>query len=246
MSRISQLETSLSRPAEPGQFGPDQLEGLPEAVQKYFTAAVELGTPLATSARLAMKGHIKVKKWLPFRAHQVLSPHHGFVWAGRAGGVITGSDSFVDGRGLMDWKVAGRFTVAHAEGPDVSRSAAGRGAAEAIWLPTALLPRFGVEWSERAVDAITASYAVGGFPVELHLTLDGEGHVKSAVFDRWGDPDGSGSFGLHPFGGDITRQATFDGLTIPAAGRFGWYFGTDRWPEGEFFRYEIFKFSLVR
>ncbi|HEX2178927.1 MAG TPA: DUF6544 family protein [Actinomycetota bacterium] len=246
MSRLSDLEDTLLRPAEPGLFAPEELDGLPDAVRRYFLAAIEPGTPLAKAARLRMKGHIKVKRWLPFRARQVLSPHHGFVWAGRAGGVIAGSDSFVEGRGSMDWKVAGRFTVAHAEGPDVSRSAAGRAAAEAIWLPIALLPRFGVGWSEQGPNAITASYEVGGFPVELHLELDGEGHLQSAVFDRWGDPENSGRFSLHPFGGHITRQEAFDGLTIPAAGSFGWYFGTDRWVEGEFFRYEIVSYQLVK
>jgi hypothetical protein len=79
----------------------------------------------------------------------VLNPHHGFVWAARAAGVIAGSDRYLDGQGSldgqgrMDWKLLGLVTVAHADGQDVSRSAAGRAGAEAVWLPTALLPRFG-------------------------------------------------------------------------------------------------------
>ena len=54
---------------------------------------------------------------LPFRAHQVLSPPHGFVWTARAAGVIAGSDRYVDGDGAMDRKLAGLVTVAHAQGP---------------------------------------------------------------------------------------------------------------------------------
>jgi hypothetical protein len=57
------------------------------------------------------------------------------------------------------------------------------------------------------------------------------------VFDRWGDPDSSGSFAWYPFGGEITGYRTFEGVTIPSGGRLGWFFGTDRWPAGEFFRY---------
>jgi hypothetical protein len=60
------------------------------------------------------------------------------------------------------------------------------------------------------------------------------------VFDRWGEPrGGTGPWGLHPFGGEISSYATFDGLSIPSAGRFGWFFGSDRWSQGEFFRYQI-------
>jgi hypothetical protein len=47
------------------------------------------------------------------------------------------------------------------------------------------------------------------------------------------------------FGGQITAHATFNGLTIPSAGRFGWYFGTNRWSQGEFFRYRITELRLA-
>ncbi len=144
---LSELEGRLLRAAEPGTFTGAELEGLPEPARRHLAAAIAPGTPLAVSARLRMRGSIKVGRWLPFRARQVLSPHHGFVWAARAAGVIVGSDRYVDGVGGMDWKLAGLVTVVHTEGPDVSRSVAGRGGAEAVWVPTALLPRFGVSWS---------------------------------------------------------------------------------------------------
>jgi len=60
-----------------------------------------------------------------------------------------------------------------------------------------------------------------------------------------GDPDDTGEWGVHPFGGEITGSRTFDGVTIPGAGRVGWLFGTDRWRDGEFFRYEITALDLL-
>ena len=38
---------------------------------------------------------------------------------------------------------------------------------------------------------------------------------------------------------------SFAGVSIPSAGRAGWFYGTDRWKEGEFFRSEIISYSLV-
>jgi hypothetical protein len=243
---LSELERRLLRAAEPGTFSDAELDGLPEPVQRHLAAAIAPGTPLATSARLRMRGSIKVARWLPFRAHQVLSPHHGFVWAARvAGGVIAGADRYVAGAGGMDWKLAGLVTVAHADGRDVSRSAAGRAAAEGMWVPTALLPRFGVRWEAREPGEVRASYRIRDIPVELRYRLDGDGRIVSFVFDRWGDPDDSGTFTWHPFGGEITGYRTFDGVTIPSAGRVGWRFGTERWPASEFFRYEITDLRLV-
>jgi hypothetical protein len=227
----------LLRPAAPGRFDPAELEGLADPVRRHLAQAVAPGTALYTSARLSMRGQIKVGRWLPFRARQVLAPQRGFVWTARAAGLIAGVDRYTDGAGLLDWKLAGLVTVAHGEGPDVSRSAAARAGAEGIWLPTALLPRFGVRWAAPAADRVTAAFAVGETPLELELRLDAVGRIVSLGFDRWGDP-GHG-FGWHRFGGEITGYASFAGLSIPSAGRLGWFWGSDRWAEGEFFRYEL-------
>ncbi len=42
-----------------------------------------------------------------------------------------------------------------------------------------------------------------------------------------------------PFGGEITDHRVFDGLTVPNAGNWGWFYGTERWHDGEFFRCRI-------
>jgi hypothetical protein len=55
---------------------------------------------------------------------------------------------------------------------------------------------------------------------------------------RWGNPDG-GEAGWHPFGGSVSQVSSFNGVSIAAAGSVGWWWGTDRQPEGEFFRYRI-------
>jgi hypothetical protein len=226
-------------------FAETELQGQPEPVRRYLAAAIAPGTPLATAARLRMRGHIKVGRWLPFHAEESLDPRHGFTWTARAAGVITGFDRYADGRGAMRWKLLGLVPLMRAEGPDVSRSAAGRAAAEALWVPTALLPRFGVEWAAADERHLTARYRIDAVEVEVRYALDTNGRVRSLVFDRWGDPDGTGAWSLHPFGGEVTAYATFRGLTIPSAGRFGWFFGTDRWHQGEFFRYRITDLRLL-
>jgi hypothetical protein len=234
-------------PAE-GGFGEDELVGLPEPVQRWFRGAVAPGTPLARAARLRMDGRIRLGgRWFPFRAREVLAPHVGFVWPASVLGVLRGSDRFVDGEGAMDWRAFGRWSVVHADGPDTSRSAAGRGAAEGMWVPTSLLPRFGVTWRAEDASRIVARFTgMGGHPVEVHLQLRTDGQVVRFWFDRWGDPDETGSYGVVPFGGDALAWATFDGITIPSEGRVGWWYGTPRFQEGEFFRYRITDLELVR
>jgi hypothetical protein len=201
--------------------------------------AIGVGTPLTSTVLLRMTGQIKVGRWLPFRATEKLNPHRGFIWAARAAGVIVGSDRYLDGVGEMRWKLGGLITVAHGAGPDVSHSAAGRVAAEAIWLPTSLLPRMGVRWTDDGSDRVSLHYRLGPYPLTVTYQLDQTGRITSLVFDRWGDPDNAGRWGWHPFGGEVTDYTRFGGLTVPSQGRMGWHFGTDRWPDGAFFRFRI-------
>ena len=238
-------ERRVVRPPQPGVFSPGELDGLPEPVLRYLNAAVSPGAPLARTARIRMHGTIRIGRWLPFRAHEVISPHTGFVWSARAGAVITGSDRYVDGVGLADWRLAGLVPVMHAEGRDVTLSAAGRSGGEAVWVPTTLLPRFGVSWTAESDRCITARFAVGDAPIALHLRLDTRGCALSFVFARWGDPKGTGEWDWHPFGGDFTEHRTFGGVTVPTAGRIGWFPDTDGFTTGEFFRYRITDLDLV-
>jgi hypothetical protein len=245
MTRVQVPERRVVQAAAPGVFAAAELDGLPEPVLRHLTAGIAPGTPLARTARLQMRGTIRIGRWLPFRAHEVLSPHSGFVWSARAAGVISGSDRYVDGAGVGDWRLAGLVPVMHAEGPDVTRSAAGRAGAEAVWLPTALLPRFGVRWTAQSEYRITARFSVGNVPIEIHLLLDDAGRAVSFSVARWGAPDGDGAWGWHAFGGDVTGHRTFGGLTVPAEGRVGWFPGSAGWAAGEFFRYRITDLQLM-
>jgi uncharacterized protein DUF6544 len=239
------LSRRLVRGPGAGRFRPAELEGLPEPVRRYLAAVIAPGTPPARSAHLRMCGTIRIGRWLPFRARELLAPLDGFLWRARAAGVIIGSDRYIDGSGSADWRLAGLVPVMRTAGPDVSRSAAGRAGAEGIWVPTALLPRYGVRWTAESWDRITARYCTGTVPLQLHLRLDDAGRVASFVFDRWGDPGHTGVWAWHPFGGEVTEHRTFDSVTIPSAGQIGWFFGTERWPDGEFFRFRITALHLV-
>ena len=176
---MHQWEHRLCSDPTIGMFGSDEVDTLPEPVQRYFKAAISLGTPLATSARFRMRGHIKVGRWLPFRARQILKPGVGFIWSARAAVVIAGYDRYIGGAGEMNWKLAGLVDVAHGDGPDISTSAAGRCGLEAILLPTALLPRFGVTWTADDDEHITGHRTFAGLTIPSagrlgwHMGTDG-------------------------------------------------------------------------
>lgn len=227
-------------------FDPAELNGLPRAAARLLGAGIKPGTATSHLARIEMHGHIKLGRWLPFSAVEELDPHHRFEWAARvAGGVISGADRYQNGEGAMRWKLLGTIPLVRASGPDVTRSAIGRLAGESIWLPTALLPRHGVHWNGNDDTTASASFKIDEEIVTVTYHVPPDGPADAVALQRWGDPDGTGTWGWHPFGGELSAYRTFSGITIPTTGRIGWHFGTDRWGIGEFFRFTITDMQLL-
>lgn len=228
------------RPSD-GVFDPASIATLPEPARRYLTHAIAPGTPLATAVRLRMEGEIKLRDWSPFTAEQVIRWDRGLIWKAkvRMGGhallTVKGSDRWIDGEGSMRWKLFGLLPMMTADGPEISRSAAGRVQAESFMLPSVLL-RDDVRWSAVDDEHPHARVRVGGLETELQLTIDEHGRLLSTHLQRWGNPEG-GEFHFVDFGGMLSEERTFGGYTIPTRVRVGWYFGEQRWErDGEFFR----------
>jgi len=217
------------------------LSRLPGAARRYLEHAIASGTQLARAVRLRMHGEIKLQRWLPFTAEQVIVWERGFIWSATVrmfGMPIRGSDRLVDGEGAMRWRLLGIIPVMTAAGPDITRSAAGRVAAEAVWLPSVLCSD-DVSWTVPDSSHLRARFEAHGEMVELGLFFDQKGRLETIKLPRWGNPEGA-EFHYADFGAMAEEEHTFDGYTIPTRLRVGWHLGSDRFEsEGEFFRATI-------
>jgi len=96
-----------------------------------------------------------------------------------------------------------------------------------------------VWWRAGEGNTVHARFAVDGQAADLALAV-AQGRLHAVSLPRWGNPDG-GPFREVPFGAFVDQEATFDGYTIPARLRVGWYFDDvarfDR--EGKFFEVSI-------
>jgi hypothetical protein len=101
------------------------------------------------------------------------------------------------------------------------------------------------KWEATDDQHITARFSLDGLSVNLHYGLEENGWIRSVVFDRWGDPDRNGAWGWYPFGGEVTGYRSFAGVRVPSTGRIGWFYGTDRWSEGEFFGFQLTALDLT-
>jgi hypothetical protein len=232
-----------SAPAATESFDPARVETFPSAARRFLKHTLAPGAPVARAAWLTMHGTIRLGEgWFPFEAEQVLSWDRGFIWhaAVRSHGIpITGTDRLLDGEGAMRWKILGLVPFIGARGPEITRSAAGRLHAEAVWLPGVLLGddvAFGPGDDEHADVSVVAH----GETTHMDWGVSPSGGLSSLKLWRWGNPEGR-EFHYEPFGGEVLEEMTVSGITIPSSLRLGWHYGTPEFdqPGGEFFRVTV-------
>jgi hypothetical protein len=226
---------------DPESFDPGAILGLPVPVRRWLAHAIRPGTTLLRAATFSERGEIRVGRWQRFEADWLLAPPNGFVWSAktRLGPIsISGYDRYVDGIGEMCWKLWSHVPVVRGTGPDVSRSAMGRLAAELCFVPAAALAH-AIRWERvddrRAIGELDAH----GWTHQITIAVDSSGRLERVDVGRWGDPDGE-TFGAHVFTAVFDGvEVTFDGFTIPAHARAGWWNCPDNCADEEFIRLEI-------
>ncbi|MFI1972115.1 DUF6544 family protein [Streptomyces cinnamoneus] len=240
--RVRREWAALAAPTvSPARFAPHVADGLPAPVRRWLAHAVAPGAPLSETAELVMHGEIRMGTWRPFRAHQILAPPRGLVWAAAtrlAGLPVSGFDRYSGGTGEMRWRLLGAVPVVSGSGPDTTRSAAGRVACEFPLVP-AVAPGPAVRWEPTDDDRQAVAYVrVDREEFAVTVRVSPSGRLESVSLLRWGNPDGRG-YAEHPFGAAFEGGARFGDFTLPRTVRAGWWFGTDRWPEGEFIRFTV-------
>jgi hypothetical protein len=223
----------------PEAFDPSMVADLPEPARRWLTHAIAPGIPLWQSVELSIRGQIRIGAWRPFTARQVLAPPRGFIWAAHArffGLPVVGFDRLSSGSGQMRWRLGGLIPVMSATGPDVTRSAAGRLAGEMALVPTTFPAARWTPGSDG--DRVVVTREINGQDENAELHVGPHGTLLGVLMQRWGNPNGA-PFGRYPFGVAIEAEQTFAGVTIGSVLHAGWWWGTDRQAEGEFFRAQI-------
>jgi hypothetical protein len=227
IARLDRLSTSTSTTT----FDSAQLHGLPVPVARYFRTVLRDGQPLIWRARLTQRGQFLVGPtadgWRPFTATETfVTRPAGFVWDARIrmafGLSVRVRDAFVGGSGSMRASLLGIWPLASAENTaDVAAGALHRYLAEAVWLPTALLPSQGVTWSPIDERHARATITAGGTTVSLDFTFGADGLVQSVFTPaRMRDVDGRAI--PTPWQGRFARYEERGGMKIPIESEVEW------------------------
>jgi len=228
-------------------FDPVLLEPLPEPVQRWMRHVLAPGAALLTGVEAEWTGHLRLgRTWRTFYSRGRSTLTGGFVWSARtrvAGLPVTGFDRYTRDEGEMRWRVLGRLRLIGASGDEVTRSAAGRHAAELLAAVPAVALDPAVTWEPVDHLRATAHVVVGGEVHRVEVTVDPAGRLRALEMARWGTPPGA-AFGSHRFGVLLGEERRFDGYLVPTEVVGGWHIGTGRWDEGIFMRYRVVRCSF--
>ena len=165
--------------------------------------------------------------WLPFQAAQhftACSP--GFVWEAHISMMPLVSvgvrDAYVNGQGGMQAKILALIPVLNEGGKtELSESALQRYLAEAAWLPTALLPGQGVQWSEIDDNSALATLTDSGITVSLEFEFNEIGEI-TGVYTSGRYREVNEKYELTPWFGSFRKYEDRHGIRIPVEGEVEW------------------------
>ncbi|MEM7356733.1 MAG: DUF6544 family protein [Acidobacteriota bacterium] len=218
------------RPIASEAYDPEELNGLPEPVQRYFRCVLVDGQARVWGARIEHRGTFNLsdsgERWRGFSSTQKVVTHRpGFDWEARIA-MLPGlearvHDVYSAGEGLLCVSLFGLLSLVNEGGPDVAHGELMRYLAEAAWYPTALLPSQGIRWT--AVDDTSADATLwdGDTTVTLRFRFAADGLIDSVHTEARGRLVGDAVIPT-PWRGRWTRWEWRAGMRIPIEGEVAW------------------------
>ncbi len=234
------LESASPQQGAPVEEPAEVPDDLPAPVERYFAFAMPSRTDRIHTAHIRWTGEFQMRPdagWSSFEAGQDFTTFPpGFVWDARIRMLplvpVRVRDSYMAGQGAMLGRMGGLVTVVNQGGsPEMAASALARWLGEAVWFPTALLPREshdgGVQWE--AIDDTTARARIrdGASEVSADFHFAPTGEITSMTVLRYRDVNGASV--LTPFEGRYRDYARHNGIMIPMSAEVAWLL-----PEGRF------------
>jgi hypothetical protein len=235
---VARLQQTVSR-GDRAIYSGEELAALPPPVARYLRTVLRDGQRIPRRARIEQRGTFAVKPtpdgWRPFTAVQQFAARPaGFVWDARirmAPGLdFLVRDAFVDGTGSMYGTVMGVVPVVNVHGtPDIAAGALVRYLAEAVWMPTALLPSQGVSWASLDDTSARATLTAGSTTVSLDFFFDADGLVER-IYSPARGRDVQGTSVPTPWEGRWLEHGERGGVRVPIRGEVAWILAEGRMP----------------
>lgn len=211
---------------------------LPMPVQNWLKAIGAVGHEKIESVKLKQSGMMKLKpeqkKWTASEAEQIsFTDPPAFRWSVRMkmgkGLVVTGKDSFLEGKADMRIKLAGILPISKsADNEKTNESSLQRYLMELAWYPSAALSPF-ISWQEAGVHSATATMNYGGLTGSATYFFDE--HNELLKVEAWRYKENGEDARPLLCTGTINEHQQMAGLKVPVDMEISWELeeGTFTW-----------------
>jgi hypothetical protein len=227
---VARLEAARTKSVD-APYRTREIESLPLPVQRYFRAVLKDGQPMVSAVKLKQSGIFSMNEeapsWKSFTASQCVTTNRpGFIWDARIATYpvvpLHIHDAYIKGEGILHASLLGLFTLADMEGGrDAALGELLRYLPEAVWYPTALLPRNGIIWE--AIDDHSALATISDGELKATMTF---GFNSEGLIDTFYSEARSRLVGKHsemmPWQGRFKNYAERSGMLVPLYGEVEW------------------------
>jgi len=205
----------------------EDIESLPEPVQKHLKYSQLIGKEKIRTVRLKQKGFIRTKpdaNWMPFEAEQYYTTDPpAFIWFANAKVLpllfLNARDKFSGGRGNMLIKLLSLFKVADARGPEMDQGTLLRYLNEIMWFPTAYLNNY-IRWEPVDHHSAKATMSYGGVTASALLSFNEQCELINFTAERF--MANNGQFSKETWSTPIEEYKEINGIRIPVKGTGVW------------------------
>lgn len=231
VSHLAHRQLLASTQATGSVYSADAVRDLPAPVRRYFHYALPDGQVPISYVVCRQIGDFRrggcTTPWSPFTATEAFTASPpGYLWDADIrlgpGLSVRVRDGFVAGSGFMQASVAALFPVVHEAGrPELNMAALQRFLAEAVWLPTALLPGPYLVWREQDIDHAEAVLTVAGVTATMTFQFGSNGEIVRAYTPGRYRAE-AGKFVLAPWEGNIRNYMRVSGMRVPMDTEAAW------------------------
>jgi hypothetical protein len=173
-------------------FSHNQLVGLPQPVQRYFTYALQEGQPYIKKVILKHNGQFKTsqsKSWMTIKGLQYFTTETpGFIWKGSTLW-FTARDMFIAGKGRLIVTLLGLYNIVDGNGDAFNEAELQRWVSESVWFPTNLLPSDALSWVAINDVSATLLYKHRQIAINFLVRFNTKGQITQMETQRFMSSD---------------------------------------------------------
>ncbi|MEO9147259.1 MAG: DUF6544 family protein [Ginsengibacter sp.] len=170
------------------RFHKNQLDSLPEPVQRYFKHILKEGQPYISYARIKHDGQFKTgldKGWINITGEQYATTEKpGFIWKGTTS-MFVARDMYISDKGRLIATLFSVYNVADAKGEKYNEGELLRWLGENVLYPTNFLPSERLQWLP--IDSKTAklTFNYKGLFLFFKITFNEIGEITEMETKRY-------------------------------------------------------------